>query len=84
MKNLALLEMGAKLSQASSHHADYPPSNIIDHSTPKPWISTGLYPQSFVISFPDLIQIQSIKMAAKHGKTKLTMIGLLASILSLQ
>ena len=30
MRNVALLEMGARLSQASSHHSDYPASGIID------------------------------------------------------
>jgi hypothetical protein len=30
MRNIALLDIGARLSQASSHHSDYPPSNIID------------------------------------------------------
>jgi hypothetical protein len=32
MRNIALLDIGARLSQASSHHSDYPPSNIIDKS----------------------------------------------------
>ena len=30
MRNVALLEMGARLSQASSHHSSYPASGIID------------------------------------------------------
>ena len=30
MKNIASLELGAKLSQATSHHSDYPATGIID------------------------------------------------------
>ena len=37
-------------------------------TTSRPWITTGMFPQFFVITFPDLMQIQSIKISAKYGK----------------
>ena len=30
MRNIALSDAGVKLSQATSHHSDFPPTNIID------------------------------------------------------
>ena len=35
----------------------------------RPWVSTGLYPQFFVITFPDLMQIHSIDIKSFNGET---------------
>lgn len=39
--------------------------------TTRPWISTGLYPQYFVISFPDQMQIHTIDMKSFNGRTSI-------------
>ena len=47
----------------------------------RPWVSTGLYPQFFVITFPDLMQIHSIDIRSYNGKENLYR-GILTYVLS--
>ena len=38
MRNIALSDAGVKLSQATSHHSDFPPTNIIDK-----WVKVSFF-----------------------------------------
>ncbi|KAJ3120742.1 Heat shock protein beta-11 [Physocladia obscura] len=58
-----------RVSMATSADSRFPIENIIDGTSKSFWVSTGLYPQEFIISLPTLyvvkkITIWSMKVAA--------------------
>ncbi|KAI8930292.1 galactose-binding domain-like protein, partial [Entophlyctis helioformis] len=59
-ENIALASNGAKLALATSEHPKHPPDCILDGNLKTFWISTGLYPQEFVVSFPAPVSISKI------------------------
>jgi heat shock protein beta-11 len=60
MFDLASSKTGAFVSCATSNDEDHPASNIIDGNDSTFWMTTGLYPQVVVITFPQQVEIKSI------------------------
>lgn len=62
-QDLALESHGCTVSYVSCGRDDVAsPDNIIDGSRSSFWSTTGLYPQSLIISFPKLISVSSISI----------------------
>ncbi|XP_039591615.1 intraflagellar transport protein 25 homolog [Polypterus senegalus] len=57
MIDAALSSSGAQVVLATSSDENHPPENIIDGRTDTFWISTGMYPQEFIIRFSNLIKV---------------------------
>ncbi|XP_055056053.1 intraflagellar transport protein 25 homolog [Misgurnus anguillicaudatus] len=68
MLDAALSSYGAQVVLATSSDENYPPQNIIDGKTETFWISTGLFPQEFVIRFPDNMKIFTISIYSYNIK----------------
>ncbi|XP_076853752.1 intraflagellar transport protein 25 homolog isoform X1 [Brachyhypopomus gauderio] len=62
MINTALNSFGAQVVLATSSDENHPPENIIDGITETFWLSTGMFPQEFIIRFPDNMKISLISM----------------------
>ncbi|XP_065123049.2 intraflagellar transport protein 25 homolog [Paramisgurnus dabryanus] len=68
MLDAALSSYGAQVVLATSSDENYPPQNIIDGKTETFWISTGLFPQEFIIRFPDNMKIFTISIYSYNIK----------------
>jgi hypothetical protein len=53
---------GTVVSIATCNDENHPASNIIDGDENTFWMTTGLYPQSFVITFPQIIEFRSLQV----------------------
>ncbi|XP_034230920.1 intraflagellar transport protein 25 homolog [Thrips palmi] len=72
MQDLALASHGCRISFSSCGHEDIASSqNIIDGSRSTFWTTTGLYPHSFIISFPKPINLSTITVRSYCVKNML-------------
>ncbi|CAH1243851.1 intraflagellar transport protein 25 homolog [Branchiostoma lanceolatum] len=62
MLDVALASTGAQVVLATSSDENFPPENIIDGSGSTFWLTTGLFPQEFIISFTNLMNINNIRL----------------------
>lgn len=62
MFDIGLSSAGTTVSLASSADPSFPPENIIDGKSETFWMSTGMFPQEFVVSFASLMDVNSIKI----------------------
>ncbi|XP_069794183.1 intraflagellar transport protein 25 homolog isoform X1 [Narcine bancroftii] len=60
-RDFGVAAAGSELVLATSSDEDHPPENIID-GTETFWITTGMFPQEFIIRFPELISISCVKI----------------------
>lgn len=60
MFDVAFKDAGASVILSTCCDEENPPENIIDGSSQTFWMSTGLYPQEFVISFAGLMNVNSV------------------------
>ncbi|CAF0931334.1 unnamed protein product [Rotaria sordida] len=65
---MTLTESNAFVSMASSADQDYPASNILDSSEKVFWMTTGLYPQEFIITFKEPIEFRHIRFVTSNVK----------------
>ncbi|KAL0979766.1 hypothetical protein UPYG_G00189370 [Umbra pygmaea] len=65
----ALSSLGARVVLATSSDEIYPPENIIDGNTETFWISTGMFPQEFIICFAESMKISRLTMHCYNVKT---------------
>ncbi|KAL7392063.1 hypothetical protein ABVT39_019067 [Epinephelus coioides] len=56
----SLRSLGAKVVVASSSDENHPPENITDGHTNTFWMSTGMFPQEFIIRFADPTNISAV------------------------
>ncbi|XP_055498217.1 intraflagellar transport protein 25 homolog isoform X2 [Leucoraja erinacea] len=59
---------GTELVLATSGDEKHPPENIVDGNTETFWITTGMFPQEFILRFPELIKISCVKIHCYNGK----------------
>ncbi|CAF4588489.1 unnamed protein product [Rotaria socialis] len=65
---MTLTESNAFISMSSSADQDYPPSNILDPSDNVFWMTTGLYPQEFIITFKEPIEFRQLRFVTANVK----------------
>ncbi|XP_051543935.1 intraflagellar transport protein 25 homolog isoform X1 [Myxocyprinus asiaticus] len=68
MLDAALSSYGAQIVLVSSSDENHPPENIIDGKTETFWVSTGMFPQEFIIRFPDNMKIFTISIHSYNIK----------------
>ncbi|XP_016382975.1 intraflagellar transport protein 25 homolog [Sinocyclocheilus rhinocerous] len=68
MLDAALCSYGAQVVLATSSDENHPPENIIDGKTETFWISTGMFPQEFIIRFPDNMNIFTVSIHSYNIK----------------
>ncbi|XP_066509760.1 intraflagellar transport protein 25 homolog [Hoplias malabaricus] len=68
MINTALNAFGAQVVLASSNDEAHPPENITDGKTETFWLSTGMFPQEFIIRFPDNMKVSLISVHSFNVK----------------
>ncbi|KAI4871414.1 hypothetical protein NFI96_013041 [Prochilodus magdalenae] len=68
MINTALSSFGAQVVLATSSDENHPPENIIDGKTETFWLSTGMFPQEFIIRFPDNMKVSLISIQSFNVK----------------
>ncbi|CAM4539410.1 unnamed protein product [Leuciscus chuanchicus] len=68
MLDAALSSYGAQVVLAISSDENHPPENIIDGKTETFWISTGMFPQEFIIRFPDNMNIITVSIHSYNIK----------------
>ncbi|XP_058493191.1 intraflagellar transport protein 25 homolog [Solea solea] len=76
MTDSPLSSLGAKVVVASSSDENHPPENIIDGNTNTFWMSTGMFPQEFIIRFAEPTNISSLTVDSynvKHLKVEKNM-----------
>mmetsp|Transcript_21847 Transcript_21847/g.43347 ORF Transcript_21847/g.43347 Transcript_21847/m.43347 type:complete len:151 (-) Transcript_21847:82-534(-) len=66
--NLALASNGVAINTATSSDEQFPASNVLDGNYKTFWLTTGMYPQEFIIAFPKPIQFKTIKTFTKSVK----------------
>ncbi|XP_069043148.1 intraflagellar transport protein 25 homolog isoform X2 [Lepisosteus oculatus] len=67
MIDAALSSSGAQVVLATSSDENYPPENIID-GTETFWISTGMFPQEFIIRFSGTQKIRLVTIQSYNVK----------------
>ncbi|XP_043941405.1 intraflagellar transport protein 25 homolog isoform X2 [Protopterus annectens] len=60
MVDAALSSAGGKVVLATSSDEKHTPENIIDGRTDTFWMTTGMFPQQFIISFSNPIKINTV------------------------
>nr|XP_061811474.1 intraflagellar transport protein 25 homolog [Nerophis lumbriciformis] len=60
MIEASLRSLGAKVVVAASNDENHPPENIIDGNTNTFWMSTGMFPQEFIIRFEEMTPLSSV------------------------
>lgn len=68
MKDYARKENGAAVVMASCMDDDYPAHNMLDGKESTFWITTGLFPQEFVLSLSKPIQVSQIVVLSLNGE----------------
>ncbi|GCB76502.1 intraflagellar transport protein 25 homolog isoform X1 [Scyliorhinus torazame] len=61
-QDFGLTVAGTQVVLAASGDEKHPPENIIDGNSETFWITTGMFPQEFILSFANLIKISSVKI----------------------
>uniref|UniRef100_A0A7S2XA20 F5/8 type C domain-containing protein n=1 Tax=Lotharella oceanica TaxID=641309 RepID=A0A7S2XA20_9EUKA len=69
MSNVAAAAVGAKAIAATSSDPRFPVSNVLDGEAKTCWITTGLFPQEFLIAFPDTVSIARIRTQTRNVKS---------------
>lgn len=64
----ALSSSGAKVILAASCDENHPPENMIDGNLETFWISTGMFPQEFIIRFAESTNISQVTMNCTNVK----------------
>ncbi|XP_041792695.1 intraflagellar transport protein 25 homolog [Chelmon rostratus] len=64
----SLSSLGAKVVVATSSDENHPPENITDGNTNTFWMSTGMFPQEFIIRFPEPTKISSVTVDSYNVK----------------
>ncbi|KAJ8039979.1 Intraflagellar transport protein 25-like [Holothuria leucospilota] len=60
--DVAAATSGAQVVLATSSDGSNPPENMIDGKLDTFWTTTGLYPQEFILSFTNLMNLKNIKL----------------------
>ncbi|CAG00383.1 unnamed protein product [Tetraodon nigroviridis] len=68
MANSSLGSLGAKVVVISSSDENHPPENIIDGTTQTFWMSTGLFPQEFIIRFTESTNVSAVTIESYNVK----------------
>ncbi|KAG7481329.1 hypothetical protein MATL_G00065500 [Megalops atlanticus] len=68
MIDTALSSSGTQVVLAASSDENYPPENIIDGNTEMFWISTGMFPQEFILRFSNTVKITLITIHCYNVK----------------
>ncbi|KAK5871596.1 hypothetical protein PBY51_004468 [Eleginops maclovinus] len=63
-----LPSLGAKVVVASSSDENHPPENITDGHTNKFWMSTGMFPQEFILRFAEPTNISAVTVDSYNVK----------------
>jgi len=66
MSNLASSSEGAEAISATSSDPRFPVSNVLDSDAKTMWITTGLFPQEFIIAFPSTVTIARIHTQTRN------------------
>ncbi|XP_034094346.1 intraflagellar transport protein 25 homolog [Gymnodraco acuticeps] len=64
----SLASLGAKVVVASSSDENHPPENITDGNTNTFWMSTGMFPQEFIIRFAEPTDISTVTVDSYNVK----------------
>ncbi|KAF6023621.1 HSPB11 [Bugula neritina] len=72
MFNIGLGSAGTTVSLASSSDSNFPPENIIDGKLDTFWLTTGMFPQEFVLSFTSTMAVNNVKLNC-HNVRKLSL-----------
>uniref|UniRef100_A0A8C6VU39 Heat shock protein, alpha-crystallin-related, b11 n=1 Tax=Nothobranchius furzeri TaxID=105023 RepID=A0A8C6VU39_NOTFU len=73
MSDSSFNSLGVKVVFASSCDENHPPENIMDGNTKTFWTSTGMFPQEFVIRFPEPTRVAAVTVESYNGtKTVVT------------
>ncbi|XP_028433600.1 intraflagellar transport protein 25 homolog [Perca flavescens] len=68
MIDSSLSSLGAKVVVASSGDENHPPENITDGNTNTFWMSTGMFPQEFIIRFAEPTTISAVTVDSYNVK----------------
>ncbi|XP_029961023.1 intraflagellar transport protein 25 homolog [Salarias fasciatus] len=68
MTDLSLSSLGAKVVLATSSDENHPAENIIDRNTKTYWMTTGMFPQEFIIRFSEPTQIATVTLDSYNVK----------------
>ncbi|CAL8346900.1 unnamed protein product [Lota lota] len=69
MTSTSLRSLGAKVVLASSSDEAQPPQNIIDGNTDTFWMSTGMFPQEFIIRLAESTGIDLVTIDSYNVKS---------------
>ncbi|KAM4577302.1 intraflagellar transport protein 25 homolog [Odontesthes bonariensis] len=68
MTESSFSSLGAQLVLASSSDESHPPENIIDGNTNTFWMSTGMFPQEFIIRFAEPTKVSAMTLDSYNVK----------------
>ncbi|XP_071391614.1 intraflagellar transport protein 25 homolog [Centroberyx affinis] len=68
MIDSSLSSLGVKVALAASSDENHPPENIIDGNPDTFWMSTGMFPQEFIIRFAEPTKIAVVTMDCYNVK----------------
>ncbi|XP_029019690.1 intraflagellar transport protein 25 homolog isoform X2 [Betta splendens] len=63
-----LSSLGAKVVVVASSDENHPPENIIDGNTNTFWMSTGMFPQEFIIRFAQPTGVSAVSVDSHNVK----------------
>ncbi|KAJ8391683.1 hypothetical protein AAFF_G00086330 [Aldrovandia affinis] len=68
MIDAALISSGTQVILSASSDENYPPEHVIDGKAETFWISTGMFPQEFILRFADTLKITLVTIHSYNVK----------------
>ncbi|XP_029296494.1 intraflagellar transport protein 25 homolog [Cottoperca gobio] len=68
MIDSSLSSLGAKVVVAASSDENHPPENITDGNTNTFWMSTGMFPQEFILRFAEPTNVSAVTVDSYNVK----------------
>jgi len=72
MFDIGLSSAGSSISLASSSDPSYPPDNILDGKPETFWLTTGMFPQEFIVTFASVMNVNNVKITC-HNVRRLSL-----------
>ncbi|XP_019741336.1 intraflagellar transport protein 25 homolog [Hippocampus comes] len=68
MNESSIRSLGLKVVVAASNDENHPPENMIDGNANTFWMSTGMFPQEFIIRFAEMTNVSSVTLDSYNVK----------------
>jgi hypothetical protein len=67
VENIAASSNGTTIAGATCEYPGHAPENILTNSLKEYWVTTGMYPQEFIVKLPGLTKVKKVIISSVNG-----------------